>query len=353
MSFFTDPPLHDFPDRAIRLLQQHPEHLRQLVGRVAPDLAGGFAFERTRSLEREFPLPDWRRRESDLLFQVPFRAAGSELEALVCVLLEHQSTPDPAVPLRTLLYAVLYWERQWRIWEERHQRGEPLRLGPVLPIVLHTGPEPWATHRTLADLVDAPELLRPYIPTWQPLFWDLAEQTPQDLLGAAGEWLQALAVVRADRAERDVFWTVFEESLRRLGPLSERDKLRWQDLMWFVLSWAVRRRPGGERNELFAAVMAHVEDAAVRQEIQAMSQQVEQTWEQEVFARGEAHGEARGEARGALRTARDDLRALLTQLFGGLPESLVQRIEATEDRERLRAALLQAVRLQSLDELQL
>ncbi len=349
MSFFTDPPLHDFPDRAIRLLQAHPEHLRQLVSQVAPELAGRFAFERTRPLEREFPLPDWRRRESDLLFHVPFREAGAEAEALVCVLLEHQSAPDPSMPLRTLLYAVLYWERQWRAWEGRHRRGEPLRLGPVLPIVLHTGPDPWATNRTLADLIDAPEGLRPYVPTWQPVFWDLAEQTPQALLGTAGEWLQALAVVRAERAGRDEFWTVFEEALRRLAPLSERDKLRWQDLIWFVLSWGLQRRPGGERQALFATALSHVESAAVREEIRTMSQQVEQTWEQEVFARGEAVGEAAG----ALRNAREVLRDVLAERFGELPQGLVQRIEAADDLARLRAAIRQALHVQSPEELQL
>ncbi|HJT76156.1 MAG TPA: Rpn family recombination-promoting nuclease/putative transposase [Gemmataceae bacterium] len=345
MSFFTDPPLHDFPDRAIRRLQAHPEHLRQLVSQVAPELAGRFAFERTRPLEREFPLPDWRRRESDLLFHVPFREAGGEAEALVCVLVEHQSAPDPSMPLRTLLYAVLYWERQWRAWEERRRRGEPLRLGPVLPIVLHTGPDPWAANRTVADLIDAPEGLRQHVPAWQPLFWDLAQQTPEALLGAAGEWLQALAVVRAERAGRDEFWPVFEEALRRLAPLSERDKLRWQDLMWFLLSWAVRRRPGGERHELFATVVSHVENATVQEEIQTMSQQVMQDWEQEAFARGEA--------RGAFRNAREILRDVLSERFGELPEALVQRIEAVEDLARLRAAIRQAVHIQSLDELQL
>jgi hypothetical protein len=46
------------------------------------------------------------------------------------------------MPLRSLLYAVLYWEQEWRRWEASHPRGEPLRLTPVLPIVFHTGGEP-------------------------------------------------------------------------------------------------------------------------------------------------------------------------------------------------------------------
>jgi Putative transposase, YhgA-like len=57
--------------------------------------AGCFAFERTEGLGREFPLPDWQRQESDLLFHISFQEAG--LAALVCVLVEHQSAPDPSM----------------------------------------------------------------------------------------------------------------------------------------------------------------------------------------------------------------------------------------------------------------
>ena len=113
MSFFDDPPLHDFPDRAFRLLLSQPANLREVVEHVAPALVAKFDFERSRQLDRELPLPDWRRREADLLFLVPFQET-KEKSALVCVLLEHQSRQDPSMPLRTLLYAVLFWEREWR-----------------------------------------------------------------------------------------------------------------------------------------------------------------------------------------------------------------------------------------------
>ena len=76
MSFFTDPPLHDFPDRAHRLLLENPDNLRELVGAAAPELAGGFVFSQARKLDRALPMPDWRRRESDVLFSVPWRESA-------------------------------------------------------------------------------------------------------------------------------------------------------------------------------------------------------------------------------------------------------------------------------------
>jgi hypothetical protein len=182
MPFFTDPPLRDFPDRAHRLLLEHPANFRELIAVAAP----GFAFERMSKLERALPLPDWRRRESDLLFRVPWQ------EALVCVLVEHQSQEDAGMPMRTLLMATLFWDRLWKAWEEGGGRGAPLRLRPVLPVVFHTGREPWAAPRTFADHFDVPEPFRPLIPSWRPVFFDLPAQ-PLDALRRApangcGRW---------------------------------------------------------------------------------------------------------------------------------------------------------------------
>jgi hypothetical protein len=144
LSFLDDPPLRDFPDRAIRRMLEHPHNLRDLLRAVAPALADRFDFDRVQPVSRTFLLEDWRERESDLLFLIPFRGEGAELPVLVCLLLEHQSRPDPRMPLRTLVYAALDWERQWKDWEAEHGAGEGLRLTPILPVVFHTGPRPWA-----------------------------------------------------------------------------------------------------------------------------------------------------------------------------------------------------------------
>jgi hypothetical protein len=56
---------------------------------------------------------------------------------------------------------------------------------------------------------------------------------------------------------------------------------------------------------------------------------------------------------GELRGWRTVLRQLLEDRFGALPEALTARIEAAADLERLRAAVLQASRLDKIDDLQL
>jgi hypothetical protein len=61
--------------------------------------------------------------------------------------------------------------------------------------------------------------------------------------------------------------------------------------------------------------------------------------------------QAREEAR--LQTRRDDLRALLEERFGTVPDAVLQRIDAATDVERLKACIRQVIHISSPDELQL
>ncbi len=339
MAYFDELPLHDFPDRAIRALQSEPAHLRELVQDVAPDVAPRLDFDKAKPLARDFPLPDWRRREADLLFHVPFRDGDPAQETLLCLLIEHQSAEDPPMALRTLWYAVLYWERQWRAWTDGHKRGEPLRLNPVLPIVLHTGSEPWAAPRALRELMAGPTELHAHLPDWRPLFFDLAERTPESLLQAVGHWLPALAVVRAEGAEREEFQAVLAEVLRRLAPLHESEGLRWHELLHFVLSWGLRRRPHQERQSVYDAVIASHERAELQKEMESMAHTVEQTWEQELLTRGRAigmeEGKAEGKAEGKVEGARAVLLRQGRKRFGEPDAATVAAVEAISDLARL------------------
>jgi hypothetical protein len=249
------------------------------------------------------------------------------------------------MPLRLLLYAVLYWERQWQIWATGHAQREPLRLSPVVPIVFHTGPDPWRRRSGLADLFEAPEALRPFIPQWPLLYWDITDHSPQELLDSVRQWFQALAVVRAEAAEPEGFPAVLAEALRRLETLSQSDPVRWKELLWFLLSWALRRRPPNEHDATMRLVESSQTQASIRQEVEAMSQTVQQTWEQWMLEQGEAKGK--------ILAKRETLRDLLEERFGPLPEAVAQRVEAITDFDRLRALLRQVVHIQALDELQL
>src|SRR5262249_31386538 len=138
-------------------------------------------------------------------------------------------------------------------------------------------------------------------------------------------------------------------ALRRLEGLYAEDRIRWHDLLWFILSWALRRRSGQERALLLETAASSQAEIARQKEIQAMSNAIGQTWEEELLARGEARGRTQGE----LLAIREALRSLLEDRFNLLPEVVVRQIEAAEDPAKLKAALRQVSKLNSLDELKL
>jgi hypothetical protein len=63
-----------------------------------------------------------------------------------------------------------------------------------------------------------------FAPQWQPLFWELADRTPEELVQAAGAWHAARAGARAERAEPEVFREAFAAVLRRIEELSETER---------------------------------------------------------------------------------------------------------------------------------
>ena len=239
----------------------------------------------------------------------------------------------------------MFWENEWKQWESSSPKTGPLELTPVFPVVFHTGLTRWISNRTLAELIRGPEELRQLAPQWPIRFWDLADRTSEELLAAPSPWLNALAVVRATREESDRFRSVFAAAVERLAGLATQQRMRWRDLMWMLISWAIRRRPRPEREGLVEVALEYQPDTNSQNEVQTMSTTLGQTLEE--------WAEQRGIEQGRLQTARQMLCWLLEDRFGPLPEDLRQQIEQIKDLARLERLIRQCPRLDSLDELKL
>jgi hypothetical protein len=337
----------------IRQALRHPANLRAFLRQAVPALADGFDCDRGRLLDREFPLDDWRRREADLPFEVPYRLGDEERWALVYVLVEHQSAEDPAMPLRLLYFVVLYWERRWREWVSRPGPKDPLRLSPVLPLVLYTGEGTWENNRTLHDLLDEPAEFHGFVPEWGPLFWELGGHRAEDLLASGDAWQQALAVLRAQGEAQPEFERVYVEALRRLEGLADQDPVRWYDLLRIILSWGLSRRGPEERQALRAAAVAAQTDAKRQKEVGAVAETIADAIWKEGWTQGVSEGQSKGRSEGALDASRRMLCRLLAARFGQLAEEVVQRIGACTDIERLMAGAEQVQTLDKPEDLQL
>jgi len=107
---------------------------------------------------------------SDLLFSVLLDGRV----ALLYLLFEHQSTVDPTMPLRFYGYIGEILTQQYK--------SHGLPLPPVLPFVLHQGPDHWNVSTAFEDLFALPEEiaadLLPFIPKFNHALLDLTRCDP-------------------------------------------------------------------------------------------------------------------------------------------------------------------------------
>ena len=107
---------------------------------------------------------------SDLLFSARAGTRG----VLLYLLFEHQTTVDPAMPLRLLGYLLEIWQG--------HERKHGLPLPPVIPFVLHQGPDTWNVSVNFEKLIDLPEELSaellPFLPKFSHALLDLTQFDP-------------------------------------------------------------------------------------------------------------------------------------------------------------------------------
>ena len=113
-------------------------------------------------------------RHQDVVWEVPFRdRTGSVLVALEC-----QSTVDPTMAVRMLVYTALHYQGRLRKREspdDEAPAGDPPEpLPSVLPIVLYHGKAQWTAKEDMAGVCAPPtESLAPYQPAQRYFLLDL------------------------------------------------------------------------------------------------------------------------------------------------------------------------------------
>jgi predicted transposase YdaD len=245
-----------------------------------------------------------RDREADLLFTVRGRTGG---EWLVYVLLEHQSSVDPWIPLRLLEYQLRIWGR----WRSDHP--EAARLPRIVPVVLYHGERAWTGSTQFEDLLeelsgaDAAEL-RGLTADFRFLLDDLTRSSDDQLRGRALDAASLLTLLMLKHAR-------------------SADDLRERLLSWASLMSQVVRAPGGR--EALALVLRY---------LSIVSERVGRTFVNEQFVSA-LEDVATKEATMTLAEEwmQEGKRKLLVRLlqsrFGELPQRAIERLnEATEER---------------------
>jgi hypothetical protein len=185
-------------DAAALLRELLPAMLRELI-----------AWDTLHGEPGSFVDPALADHHSDLLFSAQLR---TNPPAPIHLLLEHQSTADPAMPLRTLSYRT-------RVWNRCRKERPNAWLPPVLAVLVSHVPGGWTTSRSLEDMFDPSVLAIPglsaSIPRSSLIVDDLAGLPNDDLKARALAAFQKLALwllrdARAPRRLLDSFDTWIE-----------------------------------------------------------------------------------------------------------------------------------------------
>ena len=74
------------------------------------------------------------------------------------------------------------WYAQLQQLDNADVKSSQQRLQPILPIVFYTGQNRWKTPVTLNAVMDVPEQMAPYVPTFETLFFDVKHIDTEELI---------------------------------------------------------------------------------------------------------------------------------------------------------------------------
>lgn len=321
--------LHPFWDRSIRFLLQRPSHLRAIISLCHPELA-----ERLETIDRWFILEDHTQREADLLVRVPYQTPAGPREVMVYVLLEHQSTVDPWMPLRLLFYMLQIWDDE-RKRVQSSAAGEPPRLSPIIPAVFYTGSRPWKASRDLQALIAGPAELTPFVPRFDILYMGLPEIDPVRLesVGPLGWALRAVQRVEADHPE---FAAVLRRAAEKIEPLVRDVREEWRELIRFLVLLITHRRPE-EVEDLQNVLRTAMANQDAQTELTVMSKSMAEVWMEEGIEKGIKQGIERGREEGRLESCREMILRIGRRRLGEPSPVQLARIEHMTDLAALKA----------------
>ncbi|MBT4838397.1 MAG: Rpn family recombination-promoting nuclease/putative transposase [Methylococcales bacterium] len=93
------------------------------------------------------------------------------------LLFEHKSYQDDDIIFQLLRY-------EMRILEaERNQNKTKKLITPILPLILYHGRTGWKLKKKLGDLYDAPEVLKPYLLTFEAIVFDFSKMSDEEIKG--------------------------------------------------------------------------------------------------------------------------------------------------------------------------
>jgi predicted transposase YdaD len=304
-------------DSLFRFVLGKPMHAAAELRAVLPaPLADRLNLVNMRPVNGSFVDEELTNRHCDVLMQTTLDGR----EAFVYVVIEHQSSPDPTMPLRMLRYVMRIWDH----YLQEHPKAK--RLPMIVPLVVYQGSRRWTNSVELSELLDIdPEtahLAAAFLPRFRFLLDDLTK-LDKAALRARPVTIPVRLTVRLLR----IVPTHTGDAVAAIDPDDINDL---RDMQQRYPDW----------RELMAALLKYIEVASktpphrlawLAAQISPEAEEVYMTTADMLRAEGEvkgrAEGRAAGRAEGRAEHAAGVLVRLLTRKFATVPDEVRARID--------------------------
>ncbi|HKI38107.1 MAG TPA: Rpn family recombination-promoting nuclease/putative transposase [Gemmataceae bacterium] len=313
-----------FPENGVKLLLENRLNVRDLFFLTEQEIVTLIDFLRLKLVRGTFVGRDYRHVESDIVLTAPYRPEGVLRRLWLYLLIEHQSEPDPLMPLRLLEYVVQIFKMQQREWLKGHRSLAGLRLQPVLPLVFYTGTERWESIGDVIDLIEHGAPFRDVTPVMKPLFVNLPALPPGRLESGGGSFGQVMRLVRGRNLPAEQFGSLLEQVTTALEAMPAAERMRRQELLSYLYALVYHERQEPEHQAFHERIEEAAQTGPFRGDLTAMRQTIADMLK------------AEGRKEGELRTRREVLLRLLRNRFGELPAPAERRVKAARDVAQLR-----------------
>ena len=256
-----------FADKLAKWTFKKPEFLRGLVSILRDDIVQYLDFKRTRIVSPDIVGNTLQELVSDMVFTVPFLDTSKGTEVTIYILLEHQSTVDRMMGYRLLSYMCQIWHAQLEQLVDSGVKSSQQFLHPIVPIVFYTGDRKWNTPVSLNAVMDVPEKMAPYVPSFKTHFLSIKHIDTDELTQTDHPFVWLMTVLQKELDDEQSMQEALDTALTQLDTIKDEDPILHRNAMIF-LSLIIRcRRQVSEQTPLLRMINTRTENKEVKRVI--------------------------------------------------------------------------------------